>query len=225
MQIQAINTNTPNFQANRLRTASKLITDQKQPKSVIDIYSINKSDSDLINKLLMKIDLKDRSDLLAVKEKNNVNDAIRNILTKALNLTEKSSDGVYMAVSNNKYVTGLLDYTNGGIPLMKNLVVWRNANKGAARMNLFAQFLHDSQKAGKTDVVAYAEPKSKGGKWLLEHGFGIPDQNNFPRHRFVISKNDLKNNIKSTEKTIETNSNMQAAEKSENNIELNNLIL
>lgn len=225
MQIQSINTNTPNFQANRLRTAVRLAKTANRPNTSIDIYSINSSDSELINKLLMKIDLKNRTDLFAVKEKNNVNDTIRNVLTKALNLTEKSSDGVYIAVKNGKHVTGLLDFTDSGIPLLKNLVVWRGNKKNDTRMNLFMQFLKGVGKKSKTNVVAYAEDKTKGGKWLLEQGFTIPPQNRFARQRFVMPKNEIKSNLDKFEKHIENNPETTISDKIQKDVTLTNLDL
>ena len=225
MQIQSINTNTPNFQANRLRTAVRLAKAANQPNTSIDIYSINSSDSEFINKLLMKIDLKNRKDSHGLKEKENVNDTIRNVMNKALKLNENSSDGVYIAVKNGKHITGLLDYTNGGIPLLKNLVVWRGNKENDSRMNLFMQFLKNIGKKSKTDVVTYAETGTKGSEWLLEQGFTIPNQNLFTRQRFVMTKKDVRANLNKFENYIENNSETTLTDKVQKDVRLTNLDL
>ena len=74
MQIQSVN-NAPNFQANYLRTAEKSVKyGLYSAPSKIDIYSIDSRDKDLIEKLLVKTDLKmTRKDAAAVKEKNSIN--------------------------------------------------------------------------------------------------------------------------------------------------------
>lgn len=83
MQIQSIK-NTPNFQANYLRTAQQTVKYGCISKQTpIDIYSIDSRDKDLIEKLLVKIDLREnRKDASAVKEKNSLNDTIRFVLNK-----------------------------------------------------------------------------------------------------------------------------------------------
>ncbi len=225
MQIQAINTNTPNFQANRIRTAVRFVKANNRPDTSIDIYSINSSDRDLINKLLMKVDLKNRTDSFGLKEKENVNDTIRNVLNKALKLNEKSSDGVYMAVKNGKHVTGFLDFTNGGIPLLKNLVVWRGNKENDIRMNLFMQFLKGVGQKEQTGVTAYAETGTKGGKWLLEQGFTLPPQNRFARQRFVMPQDELKSNLDKFEKHIENDPETTVSDKIQKDVQLTNLDL
>lgn len=215
MQIQSVN-NAPNFQANHLRTA-KMITGAVKPKeTTIDIYSINKADSDVINKLLLKIDLKDRKDAKAVKEKNNVNDTIRYVLTKALNLKEDSKDGVYIAVKDGKHVTGVLDYTNGGMPLMKNLMSWNGNKNDASRLNLFTEFLRGVARSNKNrnvfnaaDIAVYAEPKTKGHKWLLNNGFEVPEQMKAARQRLVMQDDVISTIAKVDETLLEANTGMK----------------
>lgn len=225
MQIQSVN-NTPAFQANHLRTAVKLAQNAGQHKAAIDIYSINKSDSEFINKLLLKLDLKDRADGTAVKEKRNINDTIRSVLTKALHLDEKSNDGVYMAVENGKRISGFLDYTNGGMPLIKSLVSWRGKEKNNVRMNLFSEFLHKVGIPSGEDIAVYAEPKSKGHKWLLEQGFTIPAQPAFTRQRLVMPQEAVIANTAKSDRLLEDNAGMKITQNSERTqIELTNFEL
>lgn len=215
MQIQSVN-NTPNFQANHLRTA-KMITGAVKPKeTTIDIYSINKADSDIINKLLMKIDLKNRLDAKAVKEKNNVNDTLRYVLNKALNLKEDSKDGVYIAVKDGKHVTGVLDFTNGGMPLMKNLISWSGNKNDISRMNLFTEFLRGVARSNKNrnvfnavDITAYAEPKTKGHKWLIGNGFEVPEQMKAARQRLVMHDDVISTTAKGNDYLLEANTGMK----------------
>lgn len=215
MQIQSVN-NTPNFQANHLRTA-KMITGAVKPRETsIDIYSINKSDSDIINKLLMKIDLKNRLDAKAVKEKNNVNDTIRYVLTKALQLKEGSKDGIYISVKDGKHVTGILDFTNGGMPLMKNLISWSGNKNDASRINLFTEFLRGVARSNKNrnifnvaDITAYAEPKTKGHKWLIGNGFEVPEQMKSTRQRLVMQDDVISTVAKTGETLLEENTGMK----------------
>lgn len=215
MQIQSVN-NTPNFQANHLRTAKMAVGAVKPRETTIDIYSINKADSDIINKLLMKIDLKDRKDAKAVKEKNNINDTIRYVLTKALNLKENSKDGVYIAVKDGKHVTGVLDFTNGGMPLMKNLMSWSGNKNDASRMNLFTEFLRGVARSNKNrnafnavDIAVYAEPKTKGHKWLLDNGFEVPEQMKIVRQRLVMHDDVISTVAKVKETLLEANTGMK----------------
>ena len=102
MQIQTVN-NSPNFQANHLRTAK--MVNKKIKVNSIDIYSINKSDKSIIDNLLLKLDAKKRSDANGVREKNNVNDTVSYVLRKASMLDGKAKDGVYIAVKNGRKVT------------------------------------------------------------------------------------------------------------------------
>ena len=202
MQIQSVK-NTPSFQANRLRTAFKLAENAGKYQSAIDIYSINSSDSGLIDKLLLKLDLKERTDSFAIKEKPNVNETIRNILTKAKMLKEDSSDGVYLAVQNGKRVTGFLDYTNSGMPLLKNLVAWRGKNQSNTRLNLFTEFLQRVGIKSQESITSYSEEKSKGNKWLRDLGFGIPPQSRYARQRLLMPQNTVSENAAKCEKMLE----------------------
>lgn len=215
MQVQSVN-NTPNFQANHLRTAKMIAGSVKPKETTIDIYSINKADSDIINKLLMKIDLIDRKDAKAVKEKNNINDTIRYVLTKALNLKEDSKDGVYIAVKDGKHVTGVLDFTNCGMPLLKNLMSWSGNKNDASRINLFTEFLRGVARSNKNrnifnavDIAAYAEPKTKGHKWLLNNGFEVPEQMKAARQRLVMQDDVISSIAKVDETLLEANTGMK----------------
>ena len=204
MQIQSVK-NTPSFQANRLRTAMKLTENTGKYQSAIDIYSINSSDSALIDKLLLKLDLKERTDSFAIKEKPNVNETIRNILTKAKMLKEDSSDGVYLAVQNGKRVTGFLDYTNSGIPLLKNLVVWKGKEQDNTRLNLFTEFLKGVGITSSESITSYSEEKSRGNKWLQTQGFEIPQQYKFARQRLVMPQENVSENAAKCEQKLGTN--------------------
>lgn len=193
MHLQPINNTTPNFGASYLRSARIAGGRLKSHENVIDIYSINKDDRDLIEKLMMKIDLKERQDSMAVKEKNTVNSTIRYVLNKALHLDKKSKDGVFIAVKDGKQVTGLLDYTNGESPLLKNLISWHGKDRETSRINLFTEFLRTVDRSNQergwhemVDVAAYAEPKTKGNKWLKESGFHAPAQPKSPRERLKM---------------------------------------
>ena len=195
MQIQSIN-NTPNFQANYLRTAQQTVKYGLHSKQTpVDIYSIDSRDKDLIEKLLVKIDLREnRKDASAVKEKNSINDTIRFVLNKALHLDEKSRDGVFIAVNNNKHLSGLLDFTNASSPVLKNLISWRRNKDDVTRSNLFAEFLRYVEKANnnrkwydKVDISVYSEPKTKGTRWLKENGFVLPEKSkDSVRERLVM---------------------------------------
>lgn len=232
MQIQSVNS-APNFQANHLRTAVKLSQKTGKPSSTIDIYSINNSDNDLINKLLMKIDLRERTDLRAVKEKKNVNDTIRYVLNKALHLSEKSKDGVYIAVKDGKQVTGFLDYSDGGIPMIKNLTSWRGNQHDMTRTNLFTTFLRSVAKGNqsrndfeKVSIMAYAEPKSKGYKWLLNNGFLAPTQMKAVRQRVELEPDFIMPNVKHAEELLETNDGFKISKNMRHEtVELKNLDL
>ena len=212
MQIQAVN-NAPNFQANYLRTAQQAVKYGSHPaSSKIDIYSIDSRDKDLIEKLLVKTDLKpNRKDAAAVKEKNNINDTIRYILNKALHLDEKSNDGVYIAVKNNKHLTGLLDFTNGSSPVLKNLISWRGNKDEATRSNLFEEFLRYIEKANnnrnwysKVDITAYSEPKTKGTRWLKENGFVLPEGSKASvRERLVMEDDVIASSRQKVEERLE----------------------
>lgn len=118
-------------------------------------------------------------------------------------LDEKSTDGVYMAVENGKHVAGFLDYTNSGIPLLKNLVSWRGKETNNVRMNLFTQFLESVGIKSNEDVVSYAEPNIKGNKWLREQGFGVPKQSVYLRQRLVMPQNTVSENAVKLENDLE----------------------
>ena len=206
MHLQPINNTTPNFGASYLRSARIAGSKFKSHENVIDIYSINKDDKDLIEKLLMKIDLKERKDSTAVKEKNNINNTIRYVLNKALHLDKKSKDGVYIAVKDGKQVTGLLDYTNGESPMLKNLISWYGKDRETSRVNLFTEFLKSIDKKNQEldwherfDVAAYAEPKTKGNKWLKASGFHAPAQPKSPRERLQLDANLIPGSIREKE--------------------------
>lgn len=202
MHLQPISNTTPNFQANHLRSVKVLSGALQAKQDVIDIYSINKSDKDVIQKLLNKIDMKDRRDGFAVKEKNTVNNAIRLVLNRALGLSNDKDGGVYLAIKNNKKVAGVLDYTMSEAPLLKNLVAWRGSNQEAVRANLFSEFLKNVNDANqkvewhdRVDVFAYAEPESKGNKWLKESGFRAPAQEKIVRERLELDANLIPSSI------------------------------
>lgn len=199
MQIQAVN-NVPNFQANYLRTAQQAVKYGSHPaSSKIDIYSIDSRDKDLIEKLLVKIDLREnRKDVSAVKEKNNINDTIRYVLNKALHLDENSRDGVFIAVKDNKQLTGLLDFSNGVSPMLKNLISWRGNKDDVTRANLMAEFLKHVEKANnkrkwydKVDITAYSEPKTKGTRWLKENGFVLPEGSKASARERLVMEDDV----------------------------------
>lgn len=206
MQIQPVN-NSPDFQANHLRTAQ--ILNKKNKINLIDIYSINKSDKNLIDNLLLKINTKKRLDNYGVREKNNVNDTVSYLLRKASMLDAEAKDGVYIAVKNGKQVTGILDYTDGGIPLLKNLTVWSGGNKEASRKNLFTEFLRhverrNNSSAEPSDIFVYAEPKSKGNKWLKESGFMPAEKNrNVIRERLKMDALVIGQNARKLEFDVE----------------------
>lgn len=206
MQIQTVN-NSPNFQANHLRTAK--MVNKKIKVNSIDIYSINKSDKSLIDNLLLKLDAKKRSDANGVREKNNVNDTVSYVLRKASMLEGKAKDGVYIAVKNGKQVTGILDFTDGGIPLLKNLTVWGKGNKEASRENLFTEFLRyverkNNSSAEPSDIFVYAEPRSKGNKWLKESGFMSTEKNrNVIRERLRMDSSVIGQNARNREFDVE----------------------
>lgn len=212
MQIQSIN-NTPNFQANYLRTAQQTVKYGLHSKQTpIDIYSIDSRDKDLIEKLLVKIDLREnRKDASAVKEKNSLNDTIRFVLNKALHLDEKSRDGVFIAVKDNKQLTGLLDFSNGDLPMLKNLISWRGNKDDVTRSNLMAEFLKHVEKANnnrkwydKVNITVYSEPKSKGNKWLKQNGFGLPDGSKPAiRERLVMECDVIYSSRKNLEQKLE----------------------
>ncbi len=210
MQIQPIN-NAPNFQANHLRTAKKIVkSGNRNVTTKIDIYSINKSDNDLIKKLLQKVDIQERSDSKAIKEKGSINDSIRSALNKALNLDEKSNDGVLIAVKNNKRITGILDYTDGGTPMINNLAAWRSDRDGMTRVNLFAQFMRIIAKENlkhndfeKVDVAALADPATKGHKWLRENGFRAIPPSSSSKERMVVRNDFILSSAKGAEKRLE----------------------
>lgn len=219
MQILPVNNNAPNFEANRLRTAEMISERISHNKKVliadnITIYSINKSDKGLIDNLLSKLGAKNRSDANAVKEKNTVNDTISYVLNKALHLDEKVKDGVYIAVKNDKQITGILDFTDGGIPLLKNLVVWGGGNKEASRVNLFTQFLRSVERRNKkaleqADIFVYAEPKTKGNKWLKESGFISTEKDNkVIRERLKMDASVISDNARNREFDVEFITNM-----------------
>lgn len=206
MQIQTVN-NSPNFQANHLRTAK--MVNKKIKVNSIDIYSISKSDKSLIDNLLLKLDAKKRSDANGVREKNNVNDTVSYVLRKASMLDGKAKDGVYIAVKNGKQVTGILDFTDGGIPLLKNLTVWGNGNKEASRVNLFTEFLRyverrNNSSAVPSDIFVYTEPGSKGNKWLKESGFMSAEKNrNVIRERLRMDASVIGQNARNREFDVE----------------------
>lgn len=222
MQIQSVN-NTPAFQANQLRTVYKFAKNTGKHQTSIDIYSINKSDSELIDKLLLKVDLKNRADGLAIREKQNVNDAIRNILTKAKMLNENSTDGVYMAVQNSDRVIGFLDYTNGGMPLLKNLVALRGKEQNNTRLNLFTEFLQRVGIKSKENIANYSEEKSKGNRWLQAQGFEVPQQIRYARQRLLMPQENVSENAAKCEQILENNG-LKVTQYSEpRRIELTNL--
>lgn len=219
MQIQPVNNNAQNFEANRLRTAdmiSKRIYNNKKILSPynVTIYSINKSDKSLIESLLLKLEAKNRSDANAVKEKNTVNDTIRYVLKKASMLDDKSKDGVYIAVENDKQITGILDFTDSGLPLLKNLVVWGSGNKEVGRVNLFTQFLRSVERKNKkaleqADIFVYAEPKTKGNKWLKKSGFISTEKDNkVIRERLKMDASAISENARNREFDIEIMTNV-----------------
>ena len=198
MQVYAIN-NTPNFQANRLmtiKTASKNVKSKMFDQ--VDIYSIDKRDSNVINNLLMKLDLVEvRKDTYALREKSTVNNTIRHILNKALNLDETSKDGVVIAVKNNKNVIGLSDYINNSNPIIKNLTSWRGNVDNTTRKNLLAstikKIIHDSSDLSKiNDISVYTNSKNKNHKWLVEQGFVASKTKQQDTTQYKL---DLSNNI------------------------------
>ena len=196
MQITPVNSGA-NFQANHLRTAQRLAS-KTQRKASVDIYSISKEDAPLINNLLMKLDLGTRSDSSAIKEQGDVNSTIRRILTKALRLDKNSSDGVMIAVKNGDEFSGALDYTNGGTPLINNLVSWRGNQGNMSRANLFSEFLRKvarsnsrSNEMNQTDVVVYTNERTNAYRWLKANGFNAPKQDNSSRVRMVLNSEDI----------------------------------
>ena len=229
MHLQPINTAEPNFKANYLRSV-KIINGKINPqKNVVDIYSINKEDKNLIEKLLIKIDLKDRKDSLAIKEKPTVNNTIRHILEKALKLGSKSKDRVYMAVKDGKHVAGFLDYTDGETPLLRNLVAWYGKDKEASRINLLTEFLHNIDKANQSrqwseraDITALVAPESKGNRWLKDGGFHAPAQPKSDKERLQLDANLIPSSIRQ----LETGStDMRITTDLEQNVNLNDLDL
>lgn len=212
MQIQSVN-NTPNFQANYLRTAKQTVKSGLYTKQTpIDIYSIDSRDRDLIEKLLVKVDLvRDRRDEIVLNGKKRINETIRYVLNKALHLDEKSQDGVFIAVQNNKYLCGLLDFSNGSSPELKNLTSWRGNKNDITRSNLLAEFLQCVEKANnnrkwydKVNITAYSKPESNGNKWLKQNGFGFSDGSESAiRERLVMKSDVISSSRKSLEQKLE----------------------
>ncbi len=202
MHLQPISATMPAFEANYLRRANITNGMSKVKNDFIDVYSINKDDKDLIQKLLCKVDLQERRDSMAVKEKNNINSTIRYLLNKALNISDDSKGGVYIAVKNNKQVTGMLDYTDSGVPLLKNLIAWHGKDKEITRVNLFNELLQRTNRANamlpveeQVELVTYAEPKTKGAKWLKDKGFYAPSQTMYSRERLKMDANTIPEKI------------------------------
>lgn len=196
MRIQQTD-NALNFQANHLRTVKFMTGTFNSKENIIDIYSINKTDKDLINKLFLKLDHGERKDPRAITEKPSINSTIRYLLTKALMKEEKSKYGVYIAVENNKKINGILDFTNSEIPLLKNLTVW-GGNKEKSRMLLFKEFMTEMAKNNKMkpkeecmDIFVYSESSVSGNKWLRDLGFQPADNNKYPRERLFITDDHI----------------------------------
>lgn len=204
MHLQPVNSNTTAFGANHLRSI-KIASDALNSRATkIDIYSIDKKDSDLIGKLLLKTDLKSRSDEKALQEKSTLDNTLRYVLNKALHLENNQNSGVLISVKNNKYVTGLLDYTNSGMPLIKDLMAWNKRDREVTRSNLLVGFLNNVAKnSEKSDVVAYAEPKSKGNKWLKEVGFSAPEGPKYARERVKLDADKVAEVAAEQEKSIQ----------------------
>ena len=202
------NNNSPYFGANHIRTVEKVLRPNKF-KNIANIYSINKTDKDFIEHLIANLDKNQRIDKAAIKEKAGVNETLKMVLEKALLLDDKSKCGVYIAVNNKNRVCGSLDFTNSGIPVLKNVMVWGKENKSAIRGGLLTEFLRHINKINKSsgeavDIYSYCEPGIPGNKILKSLGFKtIISRYNFIRERLFMSSENISGNIKKSETALE----------------------
>lgn len=207
MHIQN-NNNTPNFGAKRIRIVKKFVSTDKLTK-IANIYSIDKSDKVFIERFISNLDNKQRIDNAAIKEKATVNETLKMVLAKALLIENQAKGGVYIAVNNKNQVCGSLDFTNSGIPVLKNVMVWGKENKSAIRGGLLTEFLRHINKINKSsseavDIYSYCEPGIPGNKILKSLGFKtIISRYNFIRERLFMSSENISGNIKKSETALE----------------------
>ena len=105
--LTKINNTNPNFQGLKIQTL-------KAPLRQIDIYSINKSDKEFIDKMLNIVkghELPKDKFVLGGDSSREVYDAA---LKRAKKLNDYEFDKVLIAVENNKKITGLINIKENG---------------------------------------------------------------------------------------------------------------
>ena len=208
------NNNYINFGANHIRTIRKIAGSNKV-NNIANIYSIDKTDKAFLERFISNLDNEQRFDKAAIKEKATVNETLKMVLEKALHLDKKSKDSVYIAVNNKNQVCGSLDFTNSGIPVLKNVMVWGKENKSAIRGGLLTEFLRHVNKInnsslGATDIYSYCEPKIPGNKVLKSLGFKtVISKYNFIRERLRMASGNIRQNIKMSEESLEKRLNIK----------------
>lgn len=144
MKIQNIQ-QPQTFKAKNLSyTISKIPNTTKT--STTQIFSISRVDKPFIEKITNYIkDKKLPKDNLAISGKNQKEEILQT-LKKALKLDVNDSEGVLIAIEDNKRISGIASYSENGDYNIDTLYMFKDKNKGTARRALLVQALKNIKK-------------------------------------------------------------------------------
>lgn len=146
MQVQNVTPqySQPNFQA---RNLSRVVSTAKDGvKSVIDIYSVNKSDAAFLNRFAESLkghQLPEDTFMIAGRDpKKSIIDSLK----RASELEKYDRDGVLIAVEDKKNIAGVLDYFEHGDMDIRTLFMFKDDKQSLGRKGLLLQALKNIMK-------------------------------------------------------------------------------
>lgn len=165
--LTKINNTNPNFQGLKIQTL-------KAPLRQIDIYSINKSDKEFIDKMLNIVkghELPKDKFILGGDTSREVYDAA---LKRAKNLNDYEFDKVLIAVENNKKITGLINIKENGDMNIQGITTL-NSDKTTLK-TLITAAINETKKLKDFALIVPEKSISVTMKKIFrEMGFKIPE--------------------------------------------------